>query len=97
MLNDSPFSHEGTGANEYVSHFDVASDVCYVKVTSFRVKGENHFEWHVLIYDAFANTLYGEFMSSAENHNLNVLLCGIRPGGQPEITCASDVESMIYC
>lgn len=92
MFNDSPFSRAGSGSNKYVSNFDVESNECYVEVTSFVFKGENHFEWHVLIYDAFAKSLYGEFLSSAESHNLKMLLCGVRPRGQPEITCASEVE-----
>jgi len=92
-FNESTFSEhdEFSLGSTYTSHYESASSVCYVEVTTRHLNPRNDFQDYHLIYDAFENRIYGSFMSFSKDGG-KVQECSIKPHGQTEITCTSRKE-----
>jgi hypothetical protein len=88
-FNDSYSADKNMGPT-YTTHYDPTASVCYMEVTTRQMVLGNNFQYCNLIYDAFENRVYGDFMSFSKN--VKPTKCSIKPRGQLEILCNSNEE-----
>src|SRR6266853_5341736 len=86
---------DSTGMNGYTSHFDPATNICYVWVRWAKIdkKGPTFAD---NISDAFEGRLYASYMwmnlEGKKSWEVTPSICSVKPRKQEEITCKTEEE-----
>ena len=88
--------------SSYVSHFDPAINVCYVRIDLTRTSGSGDkfdplspgaAEHSTYVFDAFENRSFAAFVSRSDRKSLiEILRCDIEPLNEQERSCNSRAE-----
>jgi hypothetical protein len=91
---DGYHGEDSTGMNGYTSHFDPATNICYVWVRYGKTDG-NTVTFADTISDAFEGRLYASYLwfnPGKKAWEVQPTTCSVKPRKQEEITCKNEEE-----